>query len=295
MLSVIREREVKSMRVITFLNQKGGVGKTTSCINLGAALSLRGLKCLLVDIDPQGNLSQSAGYDELADGDVTTYEVLNGEDINRAIHKRDSYDVLPTDIRLSAGEIEYISIDRRNYLLKDALGKLKASYDFVLIDCPPSLNVFTLMALTAATEVIIPVQAQYLPLKGVAQLRDMVELVKERFNPELEIGGVLLTFYDERRNLDKDVLEVLEQAFEGKVFKTKISQNTKVAEAPSYGKDVISYSINSKGSVQYRALADEIRKHKTTEKRCEYDKDTRQKSNAQRRSPRRAGTHSQRR
>lgn len=258
------------MRTIAFFNAKGGVGKSTSCINVGAALSRCGLKCLLVDIDPQGSLSQSAGFDELSDGDITTYEVLNGEDINRAIktkHSKDFYyDVLPTDIRLSAGEIELISVERRNYLLKDALSKLKRSYDYILIDSPPSLNIFTLMALTAATEVIIPVQAQYLPLKGVAQLRDMVELVKERFNPELEIGGVLLTFYDERRNLDKDVLEVLEQAFEGKVFKTKISQNTKVAEAPSYGKDVISYSINSKGSVQYRALADEIRKHKTTEK-----------------------------
>jgi len=194
--------------------------------------------------------------------------VLKGEDINRAIktkHVKDSYDILPTDIRLSAGEIELVAVDRRNYLLKDALAKLKKSYDFILIDCPPSLNIFTLMALTAATEVIIPVQAQYLPLKGVAQIRDTVELVKERFNPELEIGGVLLTFYDERRNLDKDVLEALEQAFEGKVFKTKISQNTKIAEAPSYGKDVINYSINSKGSVQYRQLAAEILGHETTE------------------------------
>ena len=257
-ISNIRKRGNKGMRAISFLNQKGGVGKTTTCINLGAALSLCGLKCLLVDIDPQGNLSQSAGYDELADGDVTTYEVLNGEDINRAIHKRDSYDILPTDIRLSAGEIEYINVDRRNYLLKDALSKLKTTYDFVLIDCPPSLNVFTLMALTAATEVIIPVQAQYLPLKGVAQIRDTVELVQERFNPKLSITGVLLTFFNERRSLDKDVLEVLEQAFEGKVFKMRISTNTKIAEAPSHGKDVISYSRNSKGAIQYRALAEEL-------------------------------------
>ena len=258
------------MRVITLLNQKGGTGKTTTAINVGAALARCGLKCLLVDIDPQGNLSQSSGFDELSDGDITTYEVLKGEDINRAIktkHVKDSYDILPTDIRLSAGEIELVTVDRRNYLLKDALAKLKKSYDFILIDCPPSLNIFTLMALTAATEVIIPVQAQYLPLKGVAQLRDTVELIKSRFNPELEISGVLLTFYHDNWNLDRDVLEALEQAFEGKVFKTKISQNTKIAEAPSYGKDVINYSINSKGSVQYRALAAEILKHETTEER----------------------------
>ena len=256
------------MRIITLLNQKGGTGKTTTCINVGSALSRCGLKCLLVDIDSQGNLSESAGYDELSEGDLTTYEVLNGEDINKAIKSsKNGYDVLPTDIRLSAAEIELVSADRRNYLLKDALGKLRKKYDFILIDSPPSLNILTLMALSAATEVIIPVQAQYLPLKGVAQLRDTVELVKKNFNPELEISGILLTFYNDRRNLDNDVLEALEQAFEGKVFKTKISTNTKIAEAPSYGKDVINYSINSKGSVQYRALAAEILKHETTEKR----------------------------
>lgn len=249
------------MRVITMLNQKGGTGKTTTCINVGAALSRCGFKCLLIDIDPQGNLSESAGYDELADGDLTTYEVISGENINRAIKSsKNGYDVLPTDIRLSAAEIELVSADRRNYLLRDAIAKLKKKYDFILIDSPPSLNILTLMALTAATEVIIPVQAQYLPLKGVAQLRDTVELVKRRFNPKLEIGGILLTFYHDNWNLDKDVLEALEQTFGDKVFKTKINQNNKLAEAPSYGKDVIAYSINSKGSVQYRALAAEILK-----------------------------------
>ena len=169
------------MRVITLLNQKGGTGKTTTAINAAAGLSRCGLKCLLVDIDPQGNLSQSAGFDDLYETDLTTYEVLQGEDINRAIKTKrvkDAYDILPTDIRLSAAEIELVQAERRNYLLKDALGKLKKSYDFIIIDSPPALNILTLMALTAATEVIIPVQAQYLPLKGVAQLRDTVELVK---------------------------------------------------------------------------------------------------------------------
>ena len=249
------------MRIITLLNQKGGTGKTTTTINVGAALARSGREVLLVDMDPQGNLSQSAGFDELSDGDATTYEVLKGADINGAVktkHDRASYDILPTDIRLSAGEIELVSVDRRNYLLKDALSYLKKSYDYILIDCPPSLNVFTIMSLTAATEVIIPVQAQCLPLKGVAQIRDTVALVRDRFNKSLQIGGVVLTFFDERRNLDRDVLEVLEQAFGGKVFKTKISTNTKIAEAPSYGKDVINYSYTSKGSLQYRALAEEI-------------------------------------
>lgn len=259
------------MRVITLLNQKGGTGKTTTCINLGAALFRCGLKCLLVDIDPQGSLSSSGGFDQLSDGDVTTYEVLNGEDVNKAIRRsKNGYDMIPTDIRLSAAEIELTTAERRNYKLKIALSGLRKSYDFILIDCPPSLNIFTLMALTAATEVIIPVQAQYLPLKGVAQIRETVELVKSRFNPEIKIAGVLLTFYDDRRNLDKDVREALEQAFAGKVFKTKISTNTKIAEAPSYGKDVIAYSINSKGSVQYRQLAAELLgKNETTEEERE--------------------------
>jgi len=260
------------VRVITFLNQKGGVGKTTSCINLGAALSLCGFKCLLVDIDPQGNLSQSAGFDDLGDDDLTTYEVLNGEDINQAIKTKAakaSYDILTTDIRLSAGEIELINAERRNYLLRDALGKIKKSYDFILIDCPPSLNIFTLMALTAAKEVIIPVQAQYLPLKGVAQIRDTVELVKARFNPELEITGLLLTFFHANQNLDKDVLEALEQAFGDKVFKTRISQNNKLGEAPGHGKDIIEYSRRSNGSKQYQELAAELLGYETTEKREE--------------------------
>ena len=252
------------MRVIAFINQKGGVGKTTSCINVGAALARCGLRCLLVDTDPQGSLSASVGFNSLSDGDVTIYEVLKGADVNGAIktkifrRRSVSYDVLPADIRLSAGEIELVTADRRNYLLKDALSNLKRAYDFVLIDCPPSLNIFTLMALTAATEVIIPVQAQYLPLNGVAQLRDTIELIKQRYNPELEIAGILLTFFNEHRNLDKEVLEALEQAFAGKIFNTKIAQNTKVAEAPSYGTDVIEYSANSKGALQYRELAEEL-------------------------------------
>ena len=250
------------MRVIAFINNKGGTGKTTSCINTAAALSLRGLKCLLVDIDPQGSLSASAGYADLDERDLTTYEVLEGEDINIAvIRRKDSYDILPADTRLSGGEITFINKERRNYLLKDALAYLKTPYDFVLIDCPPSLNIFTLMALSAATEVIIPVQAQYLPLVGVAQIKETIELVQERFNPDIQLGGILLTFYHDNWNLDKEVGEALEQAFGEKVFKTRINQSNKLAEAPSYGKDVIAYSNRSKGAAQYRQLAEEILNH----------------------------------
>ena len=256
------------MKVLSFINQKGGVGKTTTALNVGAALSLCGFKVLLVDIDPQGNLSQSAGFDEIGDNEPTIYEVLKGGDINAAIRSHAGrYDVLPADIRLSAGEIELASSKRRNELLRAALGNLRESYDFALVDCPPSLSVFTLMALSAADEVIIPVQAQYLPLKGVAQIVDTVELVKSRFNPGLEIGGVVLTFYDGRRNLDTDVLEALSGFFGKKVYKTTISQNTKLGEAPSHGKDIFEYSPTSKGAKQYRELAKEVSKGIKPQKR----------------------------
>lgn len=264
------------MRVLTVVNQKGGAGKTTTAINLGAALSRCGLKCLLVDLDPQGNLSQSAGFDDLYETDLTTYEVLTGADINKAIKTKRSknpYDILPTDIRLSGAEIELVNAEKRNYLLKIALAKLKKTYDFIIIDSPPSLNILTLMALTAANEVIIPVQAQYLALRGVAQLRDTIEVVQKNFNPGLKIGGVLLTFFDDRRNLDKEVLEALESSFKGKVFETKISTSIKLAEAPSHGSDIISYSINSKGSVQYRELADEIIGKKRPQKEKNFSPD----------------------
>lgn len=261
------------MKVLSFINQKGGVGKTTSALNVGAALSLCGFECLLVDIDPQGNLSQSAGFDEIGDDELTTYEVLNGSDVNAAIRSHAGrYDVLPADIRLSAGEIELATNKSRNTLLRGILGKLSKPYDFVIVDCPPSLNVFTLMALSAADEVIIPVQAQYLPLKGVSHLVNTVELVRSRFNPSLKIGGVVLTFFDDRRNLDGDVRDALSGFFGDKVYKTTISVNTKLGEAPSHGKDIFEYSARSKAAKQYRELAGEIARNMKPQKRATSDK-----------------------
>ena len=256
------------MKVLSFINQKGGVGKTTTCINVGAALALCGFSVLLVDIDPQGDLSESAGFAQIGDDELTTYEVLKGADINAAIRSHNGrYDVLPTDIRLSAGEIELVSDNKRNTRLRDALGKLSKPYDFVLVDCPPSLSIFTPIALSASDEVIIPVQAQYLPLKGVSQIVDTVELVRERFNPSLEIGGVVLTFYDDRRNLDAGVLDALSGYFGKKVYKTKISVNTKLGIAPSHGEDIFGYSPTSKGAKQYRELAGEVSKNMKPQKR----------------------------
>ena len=185
-------------KVIAFVNQKGGVAKTTSALNIGAALAIEGKKVLLIDLDPQGSLSKCAGFRDL-DNAPTTYEVIKGEaDINSAIKTKQgvaAYDLLPTDIRMSGAEIELISVPGRDTLLREALEGLKRPYDYVLIDCSPSLNILTLMALTAADELIIPVAAQYMPLDGMAQLLPTVELVKKRLNKGLEVGGVITVSY----------------------------------------------------------------------------------------------------
>jgi len=255
------------MKTIAFINQKGGVGKTTTCLNVGAALSLCGFKCLLVDMDI-GDLSLSAGFTEIGDDELTVYEVLKGSDINAAIRSHNGrYDVLPSDERLSAGEIDFATDKKRNTLLRNALGKLSKSYDYVLVDCPPSLSVFTMIALSAADEVIIPVQAQYLPLSGVSRVVNTAELIKSRFNDKLEIGGVVLTYYDGRRNLDTEVLDALSGYFGDKVYKTTISTNTKLGQAPSYGKDIFEYSPRSTGAKQYRELAGEIARNMKPQKK----------------------------
>ena len=234
------------MQVIAFVNQKGGVGKTTSCLNVGAGLSRKGKRVLLIDTDPQGNLTISAGI-HLKDGEPTVHEVLKGStNINDAI-KPGAYDVLPADIMLSGAEIELASVPGREMILKEAIGELKKPYDYILIDCPPSLSIITLMALTAANSVIVPVQAHYLALNGIAQLRDT-------------IGGVIVTQDDNRRLIDKEVLESLTAAFPGKVFETTVSNSVALVEAPSFGKDIFEYKPNSKPAAQYEAIVNEIMK-----------------------------------
>lgn len=249
------------MKVLAFVNQKGGVAKTTSCLNVGAALAIEGKKVLLVDLDPQGSLSKCAGFRSLGNS-PTTYEVIKGEcDINNAIRTKDGiacYDVLPTDIRMSGAEIELISVPGRDTLLKEALENLKIPYDYVLIDCSPSLNILTLMALTAATSLIIPVAAQYMPLDGMAQLLPTVEIVKKRLNKELKIGGVIVTMYDSRRSLDKGIIEAVKAKFPAEVFNTLVRNNSKLAEAPTYGKDIFEYEPKSTGAIAYRDIAKEI-------------------------------------
>jgi len=247
-------------KIIAFVNQKGGVGKTTSCLNIGAALARKGKLVLLIDADPQGNLTTSAGV-ELDDNSPTIYEVLKGSaDINSAIYgdSSGSYAVIPTDIILSGADMELSSIPGREVILKENIARLQNAYDYILIDCPPSLSLITYLALTAATGVIIPVQAHYLALNGVAQLYKTIQTVKNRLNPQLEVSGVILTMYDPRKILNRDVYESLSKAFPGLIFDTTISSSIALAEAPSAGKDIFAYKPYSKSAEQYDAITDEL-------------------------------------
>lgn len=247
------------MKVISFVNQKGGVAKTTSCVNIGASLADQGRKVLLIDLDAQGSLSTSTGLREIGADELTTYEVLKGADIKEATRTiSDCLSVLPTDIRLSGAEIELSSVPGREFLLREALSEFESVFDYVLIDCPPSLGVLTLIALTASDGVIVPVKADYLALKGMSQLVDVINVVKRRMNPGLEIVGVIATFFNSRRNLDQQIVDQIETFFPGKLFETKISQNTALAEAPSQGKNIFEYDSRSKGAQQYKALAEEL-------------------------------------
>ena len=245
------------MNIISFINQKGGTGKTTTCINVGACLANKGNKVLLVDVDPQGSLTTSLGIET---GDNTLYEVLKGEvDVNKVIEVHNNYFVIPTDLRQSGAEMELIKEVGAERLIKlNVINKLAASYDFVLLDCPPALSLFTVMSLAASTGVIVPLQAQFLPLNGIVQLQDTYRLVKERINPELNILGYVFTMYDSRKNLDRQVYERVEEKNPGKTFKTTISSNVTLAEAPAYGQDVFEYDKKAKGALQYEALTSEI-------------------------------------
>lgn len=252
------------MKTISFVNQKGGVAKTTSCHNIGAALAMSKKKCLLIDLDPQGSLSMSAGIKELSEEETTIYEVLEGADINGAIITRETkyiYDIIPTDTRLSAYD------NKDQYSLKNAIERLTDTYDYILIDCPPTLGQLTVAALTASDEVIAPVQTQYLALTGVTQLLETIEAVKDNLNSKLVLRGIIPTFYDSRKKLDKEVLESLQEAFTDKVYKTTLSANTKVAEAPSYGLNIFEYAPTSKGAMQYKELTKEILKQDKKEKK----------------------------
>ncbi len=249
------------MKTISFVNQKGGVAKTTCCLNIGAALARAGKKVLLVDMDPQGSLTLCAGIYGL-NGQATLYEAIKGEaDINAVIrtkHGSADYDVLPVDFRMSAAEQQLSGKIGKEVLLKKALEKLKKKYDYVLIDCSPSLNLLTIMALAASDRYVIPVTAQYIPLAGIAQLETTAGMVKEYLNSKLKLTGVIIAMYDSRRTLDKEIVKEIQENFPGKVFSTFVRNNSKLAEAPTFGKDIFEYAPKSIGAEAYTDIAEEL-------------------------------------
>lgn len=250
------------MKTLCFVNQKGGVGKTTSCLNIGAALYRSGRRVLLVDLDAQGSLTKSAGIRALEPDALTVSEVLSGKGsaADAILHRDGCPDLLAGDIRLSGTEVELIGAAGRDFILKEALEPIAQDYDYVLIDCSPSLSILTLMALTASDGIIIPVAAQYMPLDGIMQLMQTVEIVRRRMNPNLKISGVIVTLYDSRRGLDKSVYEAIREKFPDEIFADIVRYNSKIAEAPTFGKDIFAYASGSIGAVAYRNIAAEIRR-----------------------------------
>lgn len=247
-------------RIIAIANQKGGVGKTTTAINLSACLAEKGKKVLAIDIDPQGNMTSGLGVDKDS-VEKTVYDLIIGEaQIEEIICKEvlENLDVLPTNIDLSAAEIELIGIENKEYIIKNEVEKVKENYDFIIIDCPPSLSMLTINAMTTADSVLVPIQCEYYALEGLSQLIHTIELVKERLNSNLEIEGVVFTMYDARTNLSLQVVENVKDNLNQNIYKTIIPRNIRLAEAPSYGMPINQYDPKSSGAESYRLLADEV-------------------------------------
>jgi chromosome partitioning protein len=242
-------------KIFSVSNHKGGVGKTTSTVNIGAALALKNFKVLLIDLDPQANLTQSLG---VKNPDYTIYDYLRGTKTIIPIEVKKNLYVIPSTLDLSGAEIELSSEPGREYILKEIIKQIDSSFEYVLIDCPPSLGLLTINALTASHRVIIPLQAEFLPLKGLAKLNEVIQKIKSRLNPELEIGGVFFTQFDTRKVMNRDISQNVKSFFNNKLFETTISNNVALAEAPGEGKDIFLYSKTSKGADDYKKLCDEI-------------------------------------
>ena len=246
-------------KIIAVANQKGGVGKTTTCVNLTCALKKRGRRVLLVDCDPQGNSTSGMGVDKTATPNC--YDMLmNGAAAADCIRSTKYGDVLPANMNLSGCSVELVSSEQREYIMKTALAAVQGDYDFILIDCPPSLELLTVNALCAANSLIVPVQGEYFALEGLSDLMHTVRMVRRSLNPGLELEGVLLTMFDGRTNLALQVAEEVKRYFPGKVYSTVIPRNVRLSEAPSHGKPINYYDRTSRGAEAYSNLANEFLK-----------------------------------
>jgi len=243
-------------KIIAIANHKGGVGKTTSVVNIGAGLANMGKKVLLIDLDPQANLSQSLG---IADPEITISDSLReASPFLQPINIYDNLDLIPSNLNLSEMEILLVPMVGREYKLKRLIELIKDNYDFILIDTPPSLGLLTVNALTASQEVLIPLQVQFLAMRGLKGLLDVIEMARRETNPSLKINRIILTQYDRRKILDRDIVETITEHFKGRVCKTKIRINVALAEAPAQGLDIFRYNPKSHGAEDYRALCKEL-------------------------------------
>lgn len=248
-------------RIIAVANQKGGVGKTTTAINLSACLAEQGEKVLVIDMDPQGNTTSGFGVDK-NDLDDTIYELLIGEsDVQECIIENvmENLSLIPSNVNLSGAEIELIGVNRKEYILREQIHPLRDQYDFIIIDCPPSLSILTINSMTTADSVLVPIQCEYYALEGLSQLMHTITLVKKRLNPELEMEGVVFTMFDARRNLSLQIVENVRANLKENVYNTIIPRNVRLAEAPSHGMPINLYDPRSVGAESYRMLAEEVR------------------------------------
>ena len=247
-------------KIIAIANQKGGVGKTTTSINLSAALAMKGKKVLIIDTDPQGNTTSGYGIDK-NELENTLYELILGEcSIMDCLVPNviNNISVIPSNVNLAAAEIELIGVEKKEYILKSEVDYIKDDYDYIIIDCPPSLNMLTINAMTTADSVLVPIQCEYYALEGLSQLIHTINLVKERLNPTLTMEGVVFTMYDSRTNLSNQVVENVKENLKQHIYQTLIPRNIRLAEAPSYGMPITRYDPRSAGAEAYMNLAEEV-------------------------------------
>ncbi len=247
-------------KVVAIVNQKGGVGKTTTAVNLSASLAELGKRILVVDIDPQGNTTSGLGIDTNQLENTVYQVIIDRMAAEKAVIQTeyDNLSVCPSDIQLAGSEVELVEADKREFRLKDAIAPIRDRYDYILIDCPPSLNLLTLNAMAAADSVLVPVQCEYYALEGLSRLMQTIKQVKKGLNPGIEIAGVLLTMFDSRTNLSIMVADEVKKFFPQKVFSTVIPRNVRLSEAPSYGQPITDYDSYSRGAESYRELAREF-------------------------------------